>query len=91
VIIASKGRNKMCGAEDIREREKWGGDENMKVHKKCHHCHYAQHFTLVRVSLQVHHCSRCLKYKYHGVSDLPCNFMPCWCTAVIGYLHSRMV
>ena len=38
MIIASEGRNKMCGGEDTREREKWCGDEDMKVQIKCHHC-----------------------------------------------------
>jgi len=44
VIIASKRRNKMCGAEDIREREKWCRDEDMKVQINCHHCHLCPTF-----------------------------------------------
>jgi len=34
----------MFGAEDIREREKWCGDEDMKVQTKCHHCHLCPTF-----------------------------------------------
>ena len=91
MIIVPKRRNKMCGAEDIREREKWCGDDDMKITNKVSPLSSMPNSSVWSEFLCKFIMFKMPEIQYHGVAALPCNIMLCLCTAVLGHLHSRML
>jgi hypothetical protein len=97
VIIASKGRNKMCGAEDIREMEKWCGDKNIKVQIKCHHCHLCptfhsgQSFSIILSLFKVSEIQ--ISWIFRPSLQLHAVLVYCsyWLSAVVGCLQLLVV